>query len=89
MFAKGQAMRRIPMYIQEWVKKLDGFLRLNNCNILDNAGKISHEMAIKHAGDEYEKFHKQQLQIEAEQADEQNFGALARHITEKDKERNK
>ncbi len=45
VFAEGQAMRRIPMNIQDWTKKLDGFLTLNDRDILENAGKISHEMA--------------------------------------------
>lgn len=89
VFAEGQAMRRIPMHMQDWVTKLDGFLTLNDRNILDHAGRISHEMAIQHANDEYEKFHKQRLQVEAEQADKRDFEAFARQITEQDKERNK
>ncbi len=89
VFAEGQAMRRIPMHMQEWVMKLDGFLALNDRNILDHAGKVSHEMAMQLAGDEYEKFHKRRLQAEAEQADRQDFETLARQITDQDKERNK
>lgn len=88
VFAEGQAMRRIPMHMQEWVKKLDGFLTLNDRNILDHAGKVSHEMAIQHAGDEYEKFRKQRLQIAAAQADMKDFDALARQIADKNKKRN-
>ena len=45
IFAEGQAMRRIPMHMSDWIKKLDGFLTLNDRDILDHAGKISHEMA--------------------------------------------
>lgn len=41
-------------------------------------------MAIQHAGDEYVKFHKQRLQVEAEQVDKQDFDTLARQITEQD-----
>ncbi|WP_313027014.1 virulence RhuM family protein [Pseudomonas lopnurensis] len=40
VFAEGQAMRRIPMSMADWVKKLDGFLTLNDRDILANAGKI-------------------------------------------------
>jgi len=58
IFAQGQAMRRVPMYMKDWVKKLDAFLSINDRKILQNAGKISHEMAKQAADDEYEKFNK-------------------------------
>jgi len=35
VFAEGQAMRRIPMTMSDWIKKLDGFLTLNDREILD------------------------------------------------------
>ncbi len=89
VFAEGQAMRRIPMHMQEWVKKLDGFLTLNERNILDHAGKVSHEMALQHAGDEYKNFRKQRLHIEAEREDQKDFDILARQIADKNKARNK
>jgi hypothetical protein len=58
IFAEGQAMRRIPMHMRDWIKKLDGFLSLNERNILTRAGKISHEMAKDRAENEYDKFSK-------------------------------
>jgi len=61
IFAQGQAMRRIPMYMKDWIKKLDGFLKLNDRDILDNAGKISHELAKELAEKEYEKYYKKSL----------------------------
>lgn len=61
IFAQGQAMRRIPMYMKDWIKKLDGFLAINDRDILNHAGKISHEMAKKLAEAEYEKFHQKRL----------------------------
>ncbi|HSN23989.1 MAG TPA: virulence RhuM family protein, partial [Methylomicrobium sp.] len=42
VFAEGQAMRRIPMHMADWITKLDGFLKLNDRNILEHAGRISH-----------------------------------------------
>jgi hypothetical protein len=57
IFAQGQAMRRIPMYMKDWIKKLEGFLTINDRDILNHAGKISHEMAKQLAESEYEKFH--------------------------------
>jgi hypothetical protein len=56
VFAEGQAMRRIPMYMKDWIEKLHGFLELNDRNILENAGKISHKLAVEKAETEYEKY---------------------------------
>ena len=56
IFAEGQAMRRIPMRMADWIKKLDGFLTINDRDILNHAGKISHEMAKELAESEYKKF---------------------------------
>ena len=56
IFAEGQAMRRIPMHMKDWIKKLDGFLQLNERDILTNAGKISHQLAVETAEVEYEKY---------------------------------
>jgi hypothetical protein len=61
IFAQGQAMRRIPMYMPDWIRKLDGFMTINDRNILDHVGTISHEMAKQLAEGEYEKFHAQRL----------------------------
>ncbi len=56
IFAQGQAMRRVPMHMVDWMQKLDGFLTLNERDILTHAGRISHEMAQAKAELEYEKF---------------------------------
>ena len=56
IFAQGQAMRRIPMHMADWIKKLDAFLTLNERDILTHAGRISHEMAQAKAELEYDKF---------------------------------
>ena len=61
VFAEGQALWRIPMTMQEWLDKLHGFLQLNERNILDHAGKISHELAKERAETEYEKYNRQRL----------------------------
>ena len=62
VFAEGQAMRRIPMYMQDWITKLNGFLSLNDREILDHAGKISHELAVEHSEKEYNLFHQKRMQ---------------------------
>lgn len=56
VFAEGQAMRRVTMHMADWAKKLDGFLTLNERDILTHAGRISHEMAQAKAELEYDKF---------------------------------
>lgn len=61
VFAEGQATRRIPMTMDDWIEKLHGFLQLNEKDILDHAGKISHELAKERAEAEYDKFHKNRL----------------------------
>lgn len=61
IFAQGQAMRRITMYMKEWLKKLDGFLSINDRDILNHAGKISHEMAKQLAENEYGKYHTKRI----------------------------
>jgi hypothetical protein len=87
VFAEGQAMRRIPMHMSDWISKLDGFLTLNDRNILEHAGKISHQMAKELAESEYDRFHQNRLELEAQQADEEDFDKLAKQLEDKSKER--
>ena len=56
VFAEGQAMRKIPMYMNDWIEKLHGFLSLNDREILKDAGRVTHELAIGFAENEYEKY---------------------------------
>ncbi len=57
LFAEGQAMRRKPMYMKDWVEKLNSFLQINERGILTHAGNITHEIAKELAEKEYDKFH--------------------------------
>src|SRR3990167_914890 len=61
VFAEGQAMQRAPMYMKDWIDKLHGFLRINNKDILKDAGKISHELAKELAEKEYDTYYKKGL----------------------------
>lgn len=58
VFAEGQAMRRKPMYMKDWIKKLNDFLIINDRDILKHAGSVSHEEALNRAEQEYAVFHK-------------------------------
>ncbi|SDI26618.1 virulence RhuM family protein [Mucilaginibacter sp. P25] len=55
-FAELQASRQIPMKMSDWISRLDAFLQFNEYQILKDAGKVSHEVAIKLAEKEYDKF---------------------------------
>lgn len=61
VFAEGQAMRRVPMTMNDWIAKLHGFLTINDRDILNHAGKISHEVAKAFAELEYVNFDKAQI----------------------------
>ena len=56
IFAQSQAERRIPMTMQDWITKLEGFLRLNDREVLTNAGKVSAELAKEHAEREFTEY---------------------------------
>ena len=55
-YAELQAERKIPMSMEDWAKRLDGFLEFNGNEILTGPGKISAEQAKLHAETEYEKY---------------------------------
>jgi len=63
VFAEGQAMRRIAMHMKDWIDKLNGFLQLNERNILKHAGEISHEIAKGMAETEYDKFNIERVNL--------------------------
>jgi len=60
-FAELQALSRNPMYMKDWIAKLDDFLRMASRDILSHAGKISHEEALDKARIEYFKYQQQML----------------------------
>jgi hypothetical protein len=57
-FAEMQAVRNRPMYMKDWIEKLNAFLKFSEFEILSNSGKISHEVAMALVQKEYEKFKK-------------------------------
>ena len=59
-FAEMQVQRGVIMYMKDWVVKLDAFLKFNERQILNDAGKISHEVAEALALGEYEKYRVEQ-----------------------------
>jgi hypothetical protein len=67
-FAETMAQQRIPMYMKDWIQRLDIILQLNRRELLTHAGKVSHEMALKKSGEEFEKYALAQRAIEKEQS---------------------
>ncbi|HMU99344.1 MAG: virulence RhuM family protein [Chitinophagales bacterium] len=55
-YAEDQAKRRKVMYMSDWVEKLNAFLQFNEREILDNPGKVTHEIAQAFAESEFEKY---------------------------------
>ena len=55
-FAELQAKSHKPMYMKDWIQKLDDFLKLSGKELLAHAGKISAELAKQKANTEYDKF---------------------------------
>ena len=55
-YAELQAERRIPMSMEDWAKRLDGFLEFNGNELLIGSGKVSAEQAKLHAETEFEKY---------------------------------
>lgn len=67
-FAETMAQQRIPMYMADWIQRLDIILQLNRRELLNHAGKISHEKALKKSGEEFEKYTIAQKVVEKEQS---------------------
>lgn len=55
-FAAAQAQAKKPMYMKDWIKKLNDILTINDREILENAGRVRKKIADEIAADEYEKY---------------------------------
>jgi hypothetical protein len=84
-FAELQALGRRPMYMADWIAKLEDFLRLGEREVLTHAGKISHEVAVARAEVEYDKFAAQRAT--APSPVEQHFELAIREISQTRKRR--
>lgn len=62
------AQQQTPMYMNDWIARLDGLLQLNGREILTHAGTISHQMALDKSEEEFQKFKIEQKTIEQEQS---------------------
>jgi hypothetical protein len=67
-FAETMAQQHTPMYMKNWIQRLDAIIQLNGRELLHHAGKISHAMALEKSAGEYEKFKEEQKKLEHEQS---------------------
>lgn len=67
-FAETMAQQQTPMYMKDWISRLDRILQLNDRELLTHAGSISHEMAVEKSEIEYQKYKTEQKNIEKEQS---------------------
>lgn len=74
--AEMQATRKIPMTMDDWEKRLNGFLSLWDREILQDAGKVSAEIAKAHAESEFEKYRIVQDRLYESDFDRQVKGLL-------------
>mgnify|MGYP000853833485 CR=1 FL=1 len=69
-YAEDQAQSRQPMYMHDWVKKLDAFLQFNGREVLNDAGRISAEIAKELALTTYEEYRIKRLSHEIKDSDD-------------------
>ena len=67
-FAETMAQQHTPMYMKDWIERLDVILQLNGRELLSHAGKVSREMALKRSEEEYKKYQITQKALEKEQS---------------------
>jgi hypothetical protein len=67
-FAETMAQQQTPMYMKDWINRLDSILQLNGRELITHAGKVSHELAVEKSNEEYEKYKTQQKQLQKEQS---------------------
>jgi len=65
-FAETMAQQHIPMYMKDWIDRLDAIVQLNGRELLTHAGTITHQQALDKSSKEYQKYREQQKQIEKE-----------------------
>ncbi|MDR2466837.1 MAG: virulence RhuM family protein, partial [Prevotellaceae bacterium] len=81
-FAEIQAIRRAPMYMNDYIKQLDTILNSTGQEVLQNAGTVSHERAMEKADAEYRKYQAKTLS-EVEIAYLENLKAVQKKIENK------
>ena len=82
-FAETMALENTPMYMKDWISRLDIIVQLNGKELLKHAGKISHQMALEKSSEEFKKYKETKKQIEKENSlkeIEQDISKLSKKI---------
>ena len=87
-YAEDQARRRKPLYMCDWRGKINAFLKFNERAILEDAGKVSMEVAKALALEEYKKFNRRRLVKEAAK-EEEEFEKIAKQLEHKGRRKRK
>jgi len=85
-YAEDQAKRHRQIFMRDWRKKLDAFLKFNERDILEHAGTVTKEVADALALEQYEAFHKQRLKDEAEAealADDETLNEIEQKVAKR------
>ncbi|MEI6639068.1 MAG: virulence RhuM family protein [Chlorobium sp.] len=67
-FAEVMAQQRTPMYMNDWIQRLDSIIQLNGRELLTHAGKISHQIALEKSEQEYDRYWEAQKQPQKEES---------------------
>ena len=78
--AEDRALRKIPMTMEDWARRLDAFLELTERDILQDGGKVSADMAKAHAETEFERY-----RIVQDRLFESDFDQMVKQIEGRDK----
>ena len=82
-FAETMALENTPMYMKDWISRLDVIVQLNGKELLIHAGEISHQMALEKSSEEFKKYKETQKQIDKENSlkeIEQDIKTLSKNI---------
>jgi hypothetical protein len=67
-FAETMAQQQVPMYMKDWIERLDVILQLNGRELLTHAGKVSHQMALEKSTKEYDNYIRNRKELEIEES---------------------
>jgi len=67
-FAETMVQQRTPMYMKDWIQRLEAIIHLNGREMLTHAGKISHQMALQKSAQEYGQYRESQRQLQHEES---------------------
>jgi len=88
-FAETMALENKPMYMKDWIERLDIIVQLNGKELLTHAGKIGHQMALEKSSEEFKKYKENLKQLERENSLkelEQDINKLSKKLKNRDNE---